>query len=100
FQRLDIQGKVRVLHGQNHKTEEPPLALFAVCTPFGPPSLLEMPQKESMFKSKHKLDLAMVSMDQRQVAQLLGYADSDLMSQGGYDLVHFDDLAYVASAHQ
>lgn len=22
------------------------------------------------------------------------------MSQGGYDLVHFDDLAYVASAHQ
>ncbi|CAN7977393.1 unnamed protein product, partial [Ixodes persulcatus] len=98
FLRLDIQGKVRVLHGQNHKTEEPPLALFAVCTPFGPPSLLEMPQKESMFKSKHKLDLAMVSMDQRR--QLLGYADSDFMSQGGYDLVHFDDLAYVASAHQ
>ncbi|XP_029848211.3 aryl hydrocarbon receptor [Ixodes scapularis] len=99
FLRLDIQGKVRVLHGQNHKTEEPPLALFAVCTPFGPPSLLEMPQKESMFKSKHKLDLAMVSMDQRG-KQLLGYADSDFMSQGGYDLVHFDDLAYVASAHQ
>ncbi|XP_075553657.1 aryl hydrocarbon receptor spineless [Dermacentor variabilis] len=99
FLRLDIQGKIRVLQGQNHKTEEPPLALFAVCTPFGPPSLLEMPQKESMFKSKHKLDLALVSMDQRG-KQLLGYADSDFMSQGGYDLVHFDDLAYVASAHQ
>ncbi|XP_064488766.1 aryl hydrocarbon receptor-like isoform X2 [Ornithodoros turicata] len=99
FLRLDIQGKVRVLHGQNPKTEEPPLALFAVCTPFGPPSLLEMPQKDSMFKSKHKLDLALVSMDQRG-KQLLGYADSDFVSQGGYDLVHFDDLAYVASAHQ
>jgi hypothetical protein len=45
--------------------EEPPLALFAICTPFGPPSLLELPHKESMFKSKHRLDLALVSMDQR-----------------------------------
>lgn len=30
----------------------------------------------------------------------LGYADSELVNLGGYDLVHFDDLAYVASAHQ
>jgi hypothetical protein len=65
FQRLDIRGRIKVLHGQNRKTEEPPLALFAICTPFGPPSLLEIPQKEVMFKSKHKLDLSLVSMDQR-----------------------------------
>lgn len=65
LQRLDIRGRVKVLHGQNRKTEEPPLALFALCTPFGPPSLLEVPQKEVMFKSKHKLDLTLVSMDQR-----------------------------------
>lgn len=31
---------------------------------------------------------------------LLGYTDSELANMGGYDLVHFDDLAYVASAHQ
>jgi hypothetical protein len=31
---------------------------------------------------------------------LFGYADSELTHMGGYDLVHFDDLAYVASAHQ
>ncbi|XP_067118712.1 aryl hydrocarbon receptor-like isoform X2 [Centruroides vittatus] len=99
FLRLDIRGRVKVLHGQNHKTEDPPLALFAVCTPFGPPSLLEMPQKDSMFKSKHKLDLSLVSMDQRG-KQVLGYSDADLSNKGGYDLVHFDDLAYVASAHQ
>ena len=67
YQRLDIRGRIKILHGQNQKTEEPPLALFAVCTPFGPPSLLEMPQKDSMFKSKHKLDLSLVSMDSRQV---------------------------------
>jgi aryl hydrocarbon receptor len=64
-QRLDIRGRVKILHGQNRKMEEPPLGLFAYCTPFGPPSLLEIPQKENMFKSKHKLDLSLVSMDQR-----------------------------------
>ncbi|KAK9694319.1 PAS fold [Popillia japonica] len=99
FLRLDIRGRVKVLHGQNRKSEEPPLALFAICTPFGPPSLLEIPQKEVMFKSKHKLDLALVSMDQRG-KMLLGYSDSELANMGGYDLVHYDDLAYVASAHQ
>src|SRR5687767_10410285 len=26
-QRLDIRGRVKVLHGQNHKSEEAPLAL-------------------------------------------------------------------------
>lgn len=66
-QRLDIRGRVKILHGQNRKTEDPPLGLFAFCTPFGPPSLLEIPQKENMFKSKHKLDLSLVSMDQRYV---------------------------------
>lgn len=99
FLRLDIRGRVKVLHGQNRKTEEPPLALFALCTPFGPPSLLEVPQKEVMFKSKHKLDLTLVSMDQRG-KMLLGYSDSELANMGGYDMVHYDDLAYVASAHQ
>ncbi|XP_055679518.1 aryl hydrocarbon receptor protein 1 isoform X2 [Lutzomyia longipalpis] len=99
FLRLDIRGRVKVLHGQNRKTEEPPLALFAYCTPFGPPSLLEIPQKENMFKSKHKLDLALVSMDQRGKL-ILGYSDAELANMGGYDLVHFDDLSYVASAHQ
>lgn len=99
FLRLDIRGRVKILHGQNRKTEEPPLGLFAYCTPFGPPSLLELPQKENMFKSKHKLDLSLVSMDQRGKS-VLGYSDSELASMGGYDLVHFEDLAYVASAHQ
>lgn len=31
---------------------------------------------------------------------LLGYSDAELANMGGYDLVHYDDLAYVASAHQ
>lgn len=53
-----------------------------------------------MFKSKHKLDLSLVSMDSRGKA-LLGLTDQDIGAmRGGYDLVHPDDLAYVASAHQ
>jgi hypothetical protein len=31
---------------------------------------------------------------------MLGFSDSELANMGGYDLVHFDDLSYVASAHQ
>ncbi|XP_050441428.1 aryl hydrocarbon receptor protein 1 isoform X1 [Adelges cooleyi] len=100
FLRLDVRGRIKVIHGQNRKSDEPPpLGLFALCTPFGPPSLLEIPHKEVMFKSKHKLDLSLVSMDQRGKL-LLGYCDSELANMGGYDLVHYDDLAYVASAHQ
>ncbi|OTF69476.1 aryl hydrocarbon receptor-like protein [Euroglyphus maynei] len=76
------------------------MALFAVCTPFGPPSLLEMPVNEkASFKSKHKLDFSMVSMEPRG-RSLLGYNESDLSNRGGYDLIHQDDLFYVASAHQ
>ena len=98
FQRLDIRGKIKPLYGQNRKTEEPPLALFCICTPFGPPSLLEMPQKEAIFKSKHKLDLGIVSFDQRG-KEVFGYNDVEFSSRGIYDLVHHDDLVYVAQAH-
>lgn len=31
---------------------------------------------------------------------MLQFDDEDLSDIGGYDLVHHDDLAYVASAHQ
>ncbi|KAI2802024.1 hypothetical protein BLOT_010216 [Blomia tropicalis] len=100
FLRLDVRGRIKVLYGQNHKSEEPPMALFAVCTPFGPPSLLEMPANEkALFKSKHKLDFSLVSMEQRG-RTLLGYNESELSNRGGYDLIHHDDLFYVASAHQ
>lgn len=95
-----MRGRIKVLYGQNHKTEDPPMALFAVCTPFGPPSLLEMPANEkALFKSKHKLDFSLISMEHRG-RTLLGYSELELANKGGYDLIHQDDLMYVASAHQ
>ncbi|KAF4518359.1 hypothetical protein B566_EDAN007086 [Ephemera danica] len=121
LQRLDIRGRVKALHGQNRRTEEPPLALFAVCTPFGPPSLLEVPQKlgsgvqeQAQAGSRTRLhgpEVGIISnlrfylilyekSDVSQGKLLLGYSDAELANMGGYHLVHFDDLAYVASAHQ
>ena len=99
FLRLDIRGRIKVLHGQNKKSEDPPLALFCICTPFGPPSLLEVPQKEMTFRSKHKLDYSFISMDQRGY-EMLNYDESEISEIGGYDLIHYDDLAYVSQAHQ
>ena len=32
--------------------------------------------------------------------EMLQYEEADLADFGGYDLVHHDDLSYVASAHQ
>ena len=31
---------------------------------------------------------------------LLGYSDNEFTNMRGYELVHYDDLAYVSSAHQ
>lgn len=31
---------------------------------------------------------------------MLGFSDSELAALGGYDLVHYDDLSYISSAHQ
>ena len=32
--------------------------------------------------------------------EMLQYEDEEMGGLGGYDLVHYGDLAYVASAHQ
>ena len=57
------------MHGQNHRSEEPQLALFATCCPFGPLSLLDLPSRELTFKSKHKMDFSPISMDNRLVLE-------------------------------
>lgn len=66
-QTLEISGWIRVMHGQPNRTEEPQLALFATCCPFGPLSLMDLPSRELTFKSKHKMDFSPLSMDNRYV---------------------------------
>lgn len=65
FQTLEISGWIRVMHGQPNRSEEPHLALFATCCPFGPLSLMDLPSRELTFKSKHKMDFSPLSMDNR-----------------------------------
>lgn len=67
FQTLEISGKMKYLHGQSLKNDnvEPPWSLFAMCCPFGPVPMLDMPPRDYTFKSKHKMDMAPVSMDPR-----------------------------------
>jgi hypothetical protein len=50
-------------NARNGSSEEPLLALFAIACPFGPPSLFELPQRESLFKTKHKISLSPISID-------------------------------------
>ncbi|ESO94801.1 hypothetical protein LOTGIDRAFT_117861 [Lottia gigantea] len=101
FITLEISGWLRVLHGQNHgnRTEDPQLALFATCCPFGPLSLFDIPSRELTFKSKHKMDFSPITMDSRGKL-MFGYSDHDMSNKSGYDLVHPDDLNYFSSAHQ
>jgi hypothetical protein len=52
------------LNGDNDM-EQPIIALFAVACLFGSSSLYEPANRDSMFKSKHKVSLAPVSFDTR-----------------------------------
>ena len=78
---------------------EPMLALFAIACPFGPPSLFELPQRDSLFKTKHKITLTPISIDSKG-KHLMGYSETEFTQFGGYDLVHPDDLKYFANAHK
>lgn len=84
---------------ENNNNNEPILALFAIACPFGPPSLFELPQRDSLFKTKHKINLEPISLDAKGKL-ILGYTDADYNQTGGYDLIHPDDLKYYANAHK
>ncbi|CAL1526779.1 unnamed protein product, partial [Lymnaea stagnalis] len=99
FITLEINGWIRILHGQGPRSEEPQLALFATCSPFGPLSLFDIPSREMTFKTKHKMDYSPVTMDNRGKV-MFAYSDQELATKSGYDLIHPDDLNYFSSAHQ
>jgi hypothetical protein len=70
---LEIDGRIGILYGQkpSHTLDDHrSLALFGVACPFGPPSLFEIPQRESLFKSKYRLTLEPVSLDPRYSSSL------------------------------
>ncbi|BHF68653.1 hypothetical protein SprV_0301169200 [Sparganum proliferum] len=74
------------------------MGLFGVCSPLGSLPSLDGSQREASFKTKHTLDLTITSMDSR--AQTLFYFSGKENSKVKvYDLIHPDDLQYVAKGH-
>ena len=68
FQALNLQGRLKFLHGQNQRQDNggkvpSQLALFTIATPLQPPSILEIRTKNMIFRTKHKLDFTPMACD-------------------------------------
>ncbi|GAB0191852.1 aryl hydrocarbon receptor-like [Grus japonensis] len=104
FLALNLQGRLKFLHGQNKRSEDgsalpPQLALFAISTPLQPPSILQIRTKNMIFRTKHKLDFTPLACDAKGKI-VLGYTEAELRMRGtGYQFVHAADMLYCAENH-
>ncbi|XP_076603742.1 aryl hydrocarbon receptor-like [Chaetodon auriga] len=104
FLALNIQGRLKFLHGQNQRQENggkvpAQLALFAIATPLQPPSILEIRTKNMIFRTKHKLDFTPLACDAKGKI-VLGYTEAELRVRGsGYQFIHAADMLYCAENH-
>ncbi|KAM6129340.1 aryl hydrocarbon receptor-like [Pterocles gutturalis] len=104
FLALNLQGRLKFLHGQNKRSEDgsalpPQLALFAISTPLQPPSILQIRMKNMIFRTKHKLDFTPLACDAKGKI-ILGYTEAELRMHGtGYQFVHAADMLHCAENH-
>ncbi|KAG7503698.1 aryl hydrocarbon receptor-like [Solea senegalensis] len=104
FLALNIQGRLKFLHGQNQRHDNggkapPQLALFAIATPLQLPSILEIRSKNMIFRTKHKLDFTPMACDAKGKI-VLGYTEAELRVRGsGYQFIHAADMLYCAENH-
>ncbi|XP_038851054.1 aryl hydrocarbon receptor 1a isoform X2 [Salvelinus namaycush] len=104
FLALNIQGRLKFLHGQSERTKEgkaipPQLALFALASPLQPPTILEIRTKNLIFKTKHKLDFTPIACDAKG-KMVLGYTEAELCNHGsGYQFIHAADMLHCAENH-
>ncbi|XP_062302825.1 aryl hydrocarbon receptor 1b isoform X3 [Osmerus eperlanus] len=104
FLALNLQGRLKFLHGQNQRLDDggnvpPQLALFAIATPLQPPSILEIRTKNMIFRTKHKLDFTPMACDAKGKI-VLGYTEAELRVRGsGYQFIHAADMLYCAENH-
>nr|XP_032807557.1 aryl hydrocarbon receptor-like [Petromyzon marinus] len=104
FLALLIQGRLKLLHGQNQRGLDgsptpPQLALFGVATPLQPPSILEIRTRNIIFRTKHKLDFTPTGCDAKGRI-VLGYSEMELCMRGtGYQFIHAGDMLYCADNH-
>ncbi|XP_067439745.1 aryl hydrocarbon receptor-like [Thunnus thynnus] len=107
FLTLNIQGRLKFLHGQSRQQQcdgeqrstPPQLALFAIATPLQPPAILEIRTRNMIFRTKHKLDFTPMSCDAKGKI-VLGYTEAELRVRGsGYQFIHAADMLYCAENH-
>uniref|UniRef100_A0A667ZT85 Aryl hydrocarbon receptor n=1 Tax=Myripristis murdjan TaxID=586833 RepID=A0A667ZT85_9TELE len=104
FLALNLQGRLKFLHGQNQRQENggkapSQLALFAIATPLQPPSILEIRTKNMIFRTKHKLDFTPMACDAKGKI-VLGYTEAELRVRGsGYQFIHAADMLHCAENH-
>ncbi|XP_033878493.3 aryl hydrocarbon receptor-like [Acipenser ruthenus] len=104
FLALNLQGRLKFLHGQNRWSDEgsvvpPQLALFVIAMPLQPPSILEIRTKNMIFRTKHKLDFTPLACDAKGKI-VLGYTEAELRVRGtGYQFIHAADMLYCAENH-
>ncbi|XP_046902614.1 aryl hydrocarbon receptor-like isoform X3 [Hypomesus transpacificus] len=104
FLALNLQGRLKFLHGQNQRQDNggkvpPQLALFTIATPLQPPSILEIRTKNMIFRTKHKLDFTPMACDAKGKI-VLGYTEAELRVRGsGYQFIHAADMLYCAENH-
>ncbi|XP_023658431.2 aryl hydrocarbon receptor 1a isoform X1 [Paramormyrops kingsleyae] len=104
FLAMNVQGRLKVLHGQKRRSPDgclvlPQLALFALATPLQPPSIVEIRTRNFLFRTKHKLDFTPTACDARGKL-VLGYTEAELCDRGtGYQFIHAADMLYCAENH-
>ncbi|XP_063067780.1 aryl hydrocarbon receptor 1b [Engraulis encrasicolus] len=104
FLALNLQGRLKFLHGQNHRLDDgcqvpPQLALFTIATPLQPPAILEIRTKNMIFRTKHKLDFTPMACDAKGKI-VLGYTEAELRVRGsGYQFIHAADMLHCAENH-
>ncbi|AWO95980.1 putative aryl hydrocarbon receptor-like [Scophthalmus maximus] len=105
FLALNIQGRLKFLHGQSHRLCDDEdgaphqLALFAIATPVQPPAILEIRTRNMIFRTKHKLDFTPMACDAKGKI-VLGYTEAELRVRGsGYQFIHAADMLYCAENH-
>ncbi|KAF1371955.1 hypothetical protein PFLUV_G00276440 [Perca fluviatilis] len=105
FLALNIQGRLKFLHGQSRQQRDsegsapPQLALFAIATPLQPPAILEIRTRNMIFRTKHKLDFTPMACDAKGKI-VLGYTEAELRVRGsGYQFIHAADMLHCAENH-
>ncbi|XP_060923290.1 aryl hydrocarbon receptor-like [Limanda limanda] len=105
FLALNIQGRLKFLHGQSRQQSgseagtPPQLALFAIATPIQPPAILGIRTRNMIFRTKHKLDFTPMACDAKGKI-VLGYTEAELRVRGsGYQFIHAADMLYCAENH-